>query len=771
MSNESTHFIRARIEADRAAGRWGGRVATRFPPEPNGYLHIGHAKAICLNFGLAAEYGGTCNLRFDDTNPETEDPEFVDNILADVRWLGFEPTAVFYASDYFAQLYAWAEQLVRDGKAYVDDQSMEAIRANRGTVTEPGTPSPWRDRSVDDNLALLRQMKAGDFPDGSRVLRARIDMAHPNMKMRDPLMYRIRHAHHYRTGDAWCIYPMYDWAHGQSDAIEGITHSICTLEFDVNRELYDWFTAALGFAEPPNQLEFARLNLTSTVMSKRFFKRIVADGFVDGWDDPRMPTLAGLRRRGVPAEALRAFAERVGVAKANSVVDLGLFEFTIRDVLNHQARRRMGVLDPLEVVLTNWPQGQVTPLEAADFPADVGLPGSRTVPMSGRVFIERSDFAVDPPDGWRRLRPGGEVRLRYGYVIRCDEVVEGPDGQIAQLRCSVDLDTLGKGTAGRKVKGVIHWVSADHAVPAEVRLYDRLFTTDEPGAGTGDYLADLNPNTLSVKAAFLEPSVTADAPGVRYQLERHGYVYRAPEDADRGLVFNRIVGLKDTFGAKEERDARDDGDDAEVPAPAVVDPRAQAEAQARIKAQARLDHFTAHPEAEEAFQELVTAGASDDEAWTVASDPRLVALVRGAAGIADIGAVARWIANTLVAEARDRGLDALPFDGAALGRLVALVEAGTLNARLGKQVLAELLDKGGDPKAIAEAHGWIQVSDTDALGSAVAAVMAGAPDEVARYKAGEKKLLGFFMGQVMAATGGKANPGLVRTMLQQALDA
>ena len=758
MSTDATNFIRTRIDADREAGRWGSRVATRFPPEPNGYLHIGHVKSICLNFGLAEDYGGTCNLRFDDTNPVTEDPEFVEGILQDIRWLGFEPSAIYHASDYFEQLYQWAEKLVMAGKAYIDDTPVEQMREMRGTVSEPGVPSAGRDRDPAENLDLFRRMRAGEFPDGSLVLRAKIDLANPNMQMRDPLMYRIKHHAHYRTGDAWCIYPMYDWAHGQSDAIEGISHSICTLEFANNRELYDWFTEALELPEPPKQIEFARLALTYTVMSKRFFKRMVAEGRVSGWDDPRMPTIAGLRRRGVTPSSLREFADRIGVAKANSTVDLGLLEWVIRDDLSPQVKRRMAVYDPLKVVITNWQEDHVEFLEGADYPPDVDKPGSRRVPFGKSIWIERSDFSDDPPPGYKRLVPGGEVRLRYGYVIRCDEVVRDDDGAVTALHCHVDLDTLGRAPEGRKVKGVIHWVGAQHALPATIHVYDRLFVTPEPGAGDRDYVDDLNPHSLTVYQGWAEPSVDNDEPGVRYQFERQGYVYRAPEDAEAGLVFNQIVGLKDTYAKDTSASA--------APVEVVVDPNANAEAQARIKAEARAAYFGEHPAAQQVFDGLVAAGTGDDEAFTVASDAGLSAFHAAAAAHGSAPGVANWISNVLLAATQGLSVDELAFGGAAFGKLVALVEDGTLSSKLAKDVLGELLASGGDPKAIAEAKGWIQVSDADALEAIVDQVIAGLPDETARYRGGETKLLGFFMGQVMQATKGKANPGVVRGILQ-----
>ena len=546
-------FIREIIDDDLRTGRHGGRVVTRFPPEPNGYLHIGHAKSICLNFGIAAGYGSRCNLRFDDTNPETEDVEYVGAIEYDVRWLGFSfGDRALYASDYFAEMYTLAEDLVRDGKAYVDDLSDEEIKSYRGSLTEPGRPSPYRDRSAEENLARLRSMRAGELADGACVLRARIDLAAPNMKMRDPLLYRIRHARHHRTGDEWPIYPMYDYAHPISDAIEGITHSICTLEFENNRELYDWVIEHTRVSERrglsrPQQIEFARLNLDYTVMSKRLLLRLVEAGHVSGWDDPRMPTIAGMRRRGYRPEAIRAFADLIGVAKVNSVVDLGKLEYCVRDDLNWVAPRVLGVLRPLPVTVTTWPEGEVERLAGPYFPPDVGKPGERSIPFSGNLLIERDDFRRDPPPGYQRLAPGRTVRLRHGPLITCDEVVE-QGGEVVELRCSHVPGSVGVTPPGVKVAGVIHWVSADHGVPAEVRLYDRLFRTPAPGTGGGDLAADLNPASLEVLPAVVEPSLAAAEPGSRWQLERVGYFVIDTVDTGPGrLVLNRTVTLRDSW--------------------------------------------------------------------------------------------------------------------------------------------------------------------------------------------------------------------------------
>jgi glutaminyl-tRNA synthetase len=762
-SERAASFIHAKVEQDLAAGRYGGAVRTRFPPEPNGYLHIGHAKSICLNFGLAQRYGGTCNLRYDDTNPSTEDQEYVDAILRDLRWLGFEPDRILYASDYYGQLYGWAEALVLAGKAYVDDQNLDELREARGSVREAGTASVGRDRSPEANLALLREMRDGKHADGSMVLRAKIDLGHANMKLRDPLMYRIRRHSHYRTGDAWCVYPMYDWAHGQSDAIEGITHSICTLEFENNRELYDWFLAAigpeaLGVADVPNQYEFARLDLTWTVMSKRKLLKLVQGGYVGGWDDPRMPTIAGMRRRGVRPEAIRAFAETIGVARAQSKVDVGVLEHAIRDDLNAVAPRRMGVLDPLKVTIVNWQGGERT-LVAASFPPDVGGEGERVIPMGPELFIDREDFAEAPPPGFFRLRPGGEVRLRYGCVIRCDEVVRDGD-RVVELRCTADHDTFGAAPVGRSVKGTIHWVPARGAVPATLRLYDRLMKTADPEA-EGDFLAALNPDSLVVVNGLVEPAVADDAPGVRYQLERHGYFYRAPEDAADGLVLSRIVALKD--GWEKAAEAKP----APV-APVVVDADATPEAQARIRAEGRAARLARDPGLAERFAGLVAGGAAEEEAFRLAEEPARLALWQAAVGAGASGeGAARWLVQQALTEGREAG--DLKFDGAALGRLVRMVEAGELPTPAARKVLGVMLAQGGAPEAVRASLGLDKVADDAALVGVVDAVLAAHPGEVARFQGGEVKLIGFFTGLVMRGAGGAARPDAVQRLLKERL--
>ncbi len=540
-------FIRDIIQADLDAKRHAS-VVTRFPPEPNGYLHIGHAKSICLNFGVAEEFGGRCNLRFDDTNPTKEEQEYIDAIKRDVRWLGFDwGEHLYHASDYFEQLYEWAEHLIREGLAYVDDQSQEEIRLKRGTLTEPGQNSPYRGRSVEENLDLFRRMKAGEFPNGARVLRAKIDMASGNINLRDPVLYRILHATHPRTGDAWRIYPSYDFAHGQSDAIEHITHSICTLEFEDHRPLYDWFLASLPVPSHPHQYEFARLNVSYTMLSKRVLTELVRQGHVTGWDDPRMPTLAGLRRRGVPPEAIRDFVRRVGVAKANSVVDVAMFDHAVREYLNKRAPRRMAVLRPLKVVIENYPENSLEELEAINNPEDPSA-GTRRVPFGRELYIERDDFMENPPKKFFRLSPGKEVRLRYAYFITCREAVKNAAGEIVELRCTYDPATRGGNAPdGRKVQATLHWVATAKAVPAEVKIYNSLFTRPDPGAG-GDFAKDINPNSLEVLIdAKLEPSLAAATEGEAIQFERLGYFCLDSDWSRNRPTFNRTVALRDTW--------------------------------------------------------------------------------------------------------------------------------------------------------------------------------------------------------------------------------
>ncbi|HEX7048577.1 MAG TPA: glutamine--tRNA ligase/YqeY domain fusion protein [Longimicrobiales bacterium] len=810
-------FVRAIVAGDVRAGTHGGRVVTRFPPEPNGYLHIGHAKSICLNFGIAAEFGGRCHLRFDDTNPETEDARYVESILEDVRWLGFDPGEhVYHAADDFETFYELAVRLIKKGKAYVDSQSDEEIRENRGTIAEPGRPGPYRDRSVEENLDLFRRMRAGEFPDGAHVLRAKIDLASPNMLMRDPVLYRIRHASHYRTGDAWCIYPLYDFAHPLEDAIEGVTHSICTLEFENNRELYDWVVretevASLPGASRPRQYEFARLNLDYTVMSKRKLAALVREDRVSGWDDPRMPTIAGLRRRGVTPEAIRSFCELIGVAKSDSRVDIGKLEYAVREDLNHRAPRVMCVLRPLRVVLTNWPEDEVEWLDAPYWPRDVGKEGTRKVPFSRVLYIERDDFMEDPPRGFFRLAPGREVRLRYGYVIRCDEVVKDENGEVVELRCSVDPATKGGAAPeGRRIKGTLHWVSAAHALRAEVRLYDRLFRVPDPDAAAAaddageDFRAFLNPESLVViDDARIEPSVRDAPPGTRYQFERTGYFISDPVDSrPDGLVFNRTVTLRDgwakvagtaapsagrpvrggTAGRRRtirasaeaagraanatttERETIDSGADGATPAstPAARAPeeRAPATRTRPPELAARFTRYTAELGLAEEAADVLTRDAATAEFFEAA-------LRAGAAP----RTVANWVVNELPRELEGRDVAQLPFDGGALGELVALIDAGAISGSAGRLVLAEMAEHGGDPAEIVERRGLRQVSDAATLAPIVDDVVAAHPDKVTGYLNGRTGLLGFFVGQVMGRTRGRANPERVKALLEERLTA
>jgi len=556
-----TNFIKTIIDEDNKTGKYGGKVLTRFPPEPNGYLHIGHAKSICLNFGLAKEYGGHCNLRFDDTNPSKEEVEYVDSIMEDVRWLGFDwstgsggENRLFYASDYFGKLYEFALQLIKKGVAYVDDLTAEQIREYRGTLTAPGKESPYRNRAIEENLDLFERMKAGEFPNGSKTLRAKIDMSSPNLNMRDPVMYRILHESHHRTGDTWCIYPMYDWAHGQSDSIEGITHSICTLEFEDHRPLYDWFVEQLDIHHP-QQIEFARLNLTYTMMSKRKLLLLVQEGIVSGWDDPRMPTISGLRRRGFTPESIRDFAERIGVAKRDSMVDYALLEHCLRDDLNRRAMRAMAVLRPLRLIIDNYPEGKIEEVEAVNNPEDPNM-GTRKLPFSRELYVERDDFQEVPHKKWFRLAPGSEVRLKHGYIIKCIDYRKNPStGEVTELHCTYDPETRsGESKDGRKVKGTLHWVSASHAAEADIRLYDQLFTKEAPDADP-DFRVNINPHSLEVlRGCKIEPGLVNAKPGDRFQFLRHGYFCVDSKDSKPGApIFNRTTSLRDTWAKMENK--------------------------------------------------------------------------------------------------------------------------------------------------------------------------------------------------------------------------
>ncbi len=759
LTSEGLDFIRAIVEADLRSGKC-DRVIVRFPPEPNGYPHIGHAKSSTLNFGLAAKYGGTCNLRFDDTNPETEEIEYVKAIKRDLRWLGLEwDDNEFYASDYFEKLYEWAQVLIRNGKAYVDDLSEAAVRAYRGTVTQPGRESPFRTRSPRENLDLFERMRRGEFADGARVLRAKIDMAHPNMKMRDPLMYRIRHATHYRQGDGWCIYPFYDWAHGQSDAIEGVTHSICTLEFAVNRPLYDWYLDALEISPRPYQYEFARLNLAYTVTSKRKLLQLVGEGHVDGWDDPRMPTLAGIRRRGITPQAIRSFCEAVGTTKVDSISDPSLLEHTVRHDLNDKAPRVLCVLRPLKVTLTNYPATKRETLNAPYWPHDIGREGSREVPFSGSLFIEKEDFSDDPPKGYRRLTPGATIRLRYAYVIRCDDVVRNADGDVEELLCTWFPETKsGTTTSGPKPRGTIHWVDASNSLPCEVRLYDRLFGAVLPGDGTSDFKDDLNSKSIEILSdCRIEPSVAADKTDSRYQFTRLGYFWQDPEvSRPESLVFNRIVALRDTWAKLTARTRRHDVPDVEPKSPTL---------RQRERKMPRLDS-----EAERWVERAVlTWKLSRQDAAVLATAEGAAAFFEEAAQIAKPNAVANWMVNTLLPARKGKPVHGSEVGPKDLAAVVALVDSGRITTRTGRAILGQMLESGGSPEQLAAERRREAITDPEALIPVVEDLLEAYPDKVQAYRDGKKGLLGFFVGQVMKATRGKARPQLVKELLHERL--
>ncbi|MGD8280620.1 MAG: glutamine--tRNA ligase/YqeY domain fusion protein [Gemmatimonadota bacterium] len=763
-----TDFIRQIVASDLESGRYDGRVVTRFPPEPNGYLHIGHATHICLNFGIAEEFGGQCNLRYDDTNPEKENEEYVRAIQEDIHWLGFDwDDRLYYASDYFPRMYECAEVLIEKGLAYVDSQRIEVIREKRGAVGEPGEESPYRERTVEVNLDLFRRMRAGEFKDGAHVLRARIDMASPNMLMRDPVLYRIRHAHHFRQGDDWCIYPLYDFAHCLEDAFEGVTHSICTMEFENNRELYDWVLENVGFEEPrPHQYEWAGLDLEGAVLSKRLIKPLVEANAVSGWSDPRLATIAAYRRRGIPPEAIRLLSQMVGVSKSGARTEQSKLDYAIREVLNASAPRVMAVLEPLKVVLTNYPEGEREQFEAPYFPSDIGIEGSRPVPFARELWIERSDFEEVPPKGFRRLVPGGEVRLRYAYVIRCDEVVKDDAGHVVELRCTYDPETRGGSTPdGRKVKGTIQWVAADTALSAEVRLFERLFREDsDEELAESTVVEHVDPDSLQViEAAKVEPSVADDAADTRYQFERTGYFWRDPVDgtADK-LVFNRIVPLKDTWAAKRETAAeapsRRNGEEApekELPRRRQSKPKARPSPRLDDpQVAARFERFTGELGVSDEHAELL----ADSTEWTEFFDAAL-------AEYDDPAGLAAWIVTDLRGLLGDRALSELRFGGSEVGSLASLVERGEVTRRAAKDVLARMVEEGGDPAKLVEEMGLTRVDDPDELGEIVDSVLAAWPDKVTEYREGKRALIGLFVGEVMKKTGGAADPETAKRIL------
>ena len=766
------HFIKDIIERDLKNGVH-DTVITRFPPEPNGYLHIGHAKSIVLNFGLAKEYNGRCHLRFDDTNPETENWEYIESIKDAVDWLGYDwGQHLYFASDYFEQFYQYALKLIRDGNAYVDSLTEEEIRARRGSLDEPGTPSPYRDRSVEENLKLFREMREGKYGNGEHVLRAKIDMSASHLIMRDPVLYRIKHADHYRQGSDWCIYPMYDFAHPLEDAIEDITHSLCTLEFDTNRALYDWVLDHCleedALPTRPHQYEFARLNLSYTIMSKRKLRRLIEEEMVEGWDDPRLPTLMGMRRRGVPPEAIRTFCREVGVTRTESSVQMSHFEHVLRDDLNFRAPRIMGITDPIRVVVTNFPEDETDWIEAPYWPRDIDEEGTRKIPFSRVLYIDRDDFREDPPEGFHRLSPGREVRLRYGYFITCDEVIRDENGAITELRCSYDPETRGGGAPdGRSPKGTLHWVSADHALPAGIRLYNRLFEVARPDSGDRDYMDFLNPDSLTIRQGYVEPSVLDDPADQRYQFERVGYFWQDPEDSSPdALVFNQIVQLRDTWAEREE---------AERQAELERQRREKEREKERQRERSRegqgdpADDLT--PEQHDRFREYREEFQLDHEdAAVIAREDELSEFFESALREYHAPlAVANWIVNRLMGVRKQIPLDDLLFGPEQFGRLVSLLEEEVITSRAADEVFEAMVESGGEPGDIVDQKGLRQISDEDALEPVIGEVMEEHPEEVAQYRAGKEALIGFFMGQVMQKTGGSANPKLAKQLLREKL--
>jgi glutaminyl-tRNA synthetase len=759
MATERKDFLRRIVEEDLKAGKYDA-VVTRFPPEPNGFPHIGHAKAISINFGIARDFGGRCHLRMDDTNPTTEDPKYVEAIKDAVRWLGFEWDGdVRYTSDYFERLYDYAVQLIKMGKAYVDSLSEEEIREYRGTVTMPGRRSVYAQRSVEENLDLFERMRKGEFAEGEHVLRARIDMASPNMKMRDPLLYRIRHASHYRIGNEWAVYPMYDFAHCLSDYIEGVTHSFCTLEFENNREIYDWILETLQVPPPrPYQYEFARLNLSYTVMSKRRLLELVERGIVSGWDDPRMPTIAGYRRRGYTPESILTFCEQIGIAKANSVVDVAQLEFCIRDDLNRKVPRVMCVLDPLKVTIANYEGSEE--LDAPYYPHDVPREGSRKLPFSREIYIDRKDFSENPPKGYHRFTPDQPVRLRYAYIIRCKEVVKNEKGEIVEIIAEYYPDSKsGQDTSGIKVKSAIHWVEANSARKAELRLYDRLYKVEEPQG-----IEDINPDSLRiVKNALIEPAVITEKPDERFQFEREGYFYADPVDyTDEAPVFNRIVTLKDSWARKQkaaqpkqEKSKKTEEKPVKKPQPPTNKTVPMSEEE-----QKRFDRYT---------QEL---GLRAEVAGTLTRDAALSHFFEEALKHYEKPEnLAKFVANEVAREMKKSPESKLAFTPAQVAQLAKMLDSERISTKIAKQVFEEMAQSGEDPQSIVEKKGLVQITDPEVLRPIIDEVIAGNPENVKKYKEGNERLFGFFVGQVFKATGGKANPKVVNDLVRERLNA
>ncbi len=748
--SESKDFLRTIVEKDLNSGKY-NEVITRFPPEPNGFPHIGHAKSICINFGIADDYHGHCNLRMDDTNPTTEDTQYVEALKDAVEWLGFKwENGVRYTSDYFPKLYAYAIELIKMGKAYVDSLDEEEMRLYRGTVTEPGRRSKYAERSVEENLDLFERMKKGEFKDGEHVLRAKIDMASANMKMRDPLLYRIRHAHHFRAGDAWCVYPMYDFAHCLSDYIEGVTHSICTLEFENTREIYDWVLETLGLTSPrPYQHEFARLGINYTVMSKRKLLELVNKGYVSGWDDPRMPTIAGYRRRGYTKESIINFCDQIGIAKANSTVDVSQLEFCIRDDLNTKVPRVMCVLDPLKVTIVNYEGSEL--LDAPYYPEDVPKEGSRELPFSKEIYIERDDFAENPSKGYFRLTPDQPVRLRHAYIITCKEIIKDADGKVIEIKAEYHPDSKsGSDTSGIKVKSAIQWVDIKTAKPVEVRLYDRLYSAEAP-----ESTEDLNPDSLHIiKDALVEPAVITDKPDERFQFERQGYFYADPLDySDEHPVFNKIVGLKDSWSKKQHKEVKPAREERKSEKKVQIDGEV---APMNAAEQAHFDRYTSKLK------------LNAEVANTLARDEHLASFYEAALKVQESPVtIANLVANEVARELKES--NELKFDAAQIAQLALMIDEGTISTKIAKQVLEEMRLSGKDPKQIVEEKGLVQISDPTVIAEIIDDVMAKNPDNVEKFKAGNTKLLGFFVGQVLKSTGGKANPQVVNQLVAEKL--
>jgi glutaminyl-tRNA synthetase len=748
---ESKDFLRTIVEEDLKAGKYEG-VTTRFPPEPNGFPHIGHAKSICINFGIANDYKGKCNLRMDDTNPTTEDTVYVEALKDAVEWLGFNWEGnVRYTSNYFEELYGYAVELIKMGKAYVDSASEEEIRENRGTVTEAGKRSEYANRTIEENLDLFERMKNGEFKDGEHILRAKIDMGATNMQLRDPLLYRIRHANHHRTGDKWCIYPMYDFAHCLSDYIEGITHSLCTLEFENNRDIYDWVLETLGLKTPrPYQYEFARLGINYTVMSKRKLLELVNNKSVSGWDDPRMPTIAGYKRRGYTPESILNFCDGIGIAKANSMVDVAQLEFSIRDDLNTKVPRVMCVLNPLKVTIENYDGKEE--IEASYYPEDVPKEGSRKLPFSREIYIDKADFDENPPKGYYRLTPTQAVRLKHAYIITCKEVIKDSDGNIIEIKAEYNKDSKsGSDTSGIKVKSAIQWVEAKSAKEIEVRVYDRLFKDEMP-----EGLEDINPDSLSIISnALIEPAVIVEKPDERFQFEREGYFYADPIDySDEKPVFNKIVGLKDSYGKKSE-DKK---------------PREQRKPKEK---QVQIDGEVAPmSEAEEKLYEryINELSLNSEVANTLARDEKLAHFYSEALD-EDINPknLANLVANELARELKEKEISDVKFSANQIAQLIKMVDSETISNKIAKQVFEEMVKTGEDASKIVEEKGLIQISDPKIIGPIIDEVIAKNPDNVEKFKSGNNKLLGFFVGQTLKATGGKANPQVVNQLVAQKL--